>query len=182
MRVGETCAELGDTCETSPWINEFHYDDTGGDNGEFIEVAIASGIDIDGVTVTLYDGMGGAPYVAGGLSAHPLNTFTAGTTVNGITFYSKLISGIQNGAPDGFSLDVSGALIEFISYEGSFAGVGGPANGVMSTDIGVSEDGTGAAGISLGRVGNGRQASDFTWAAIADDTPGDVNSGQTITP
>lgn len=182
--ASQACNEASDVCRPNVWINELHYDDAGTDDGEFIEVAVASGIDINTVTVTLYNGSGGAAYNPGGLpnGLVPLSTFTVGSTINGITFYSRLVAGIQNGAPDGLSLDVAGTLIEFLSYEGSFAAVGGVANGVMSTDIGVLEDGNGPAGASIGRVGNGREAAAFTWAIIADDTPGDSNSGQTITP
>jgi hypothetical protein len=182
--ASQVCGELADACRQPPWINEFHYDNAGADSNEFVEVAIADGIDINTVTLWLYNGSGGVVYNTGGSvnGQLPLSGFTVGATVNGITFYSRLVAGLQNGAPDGFALDVGGTLIEFISYEGSFAGVGGVANGVNSTDIGIAEEPAPPAGSSLGRIGNGNQASDFTWAVIADDNAGAVNSGQTITP
>ncbi len=43
---------------------------------------------------------------------------------------------------------------QFLSYGGTFTAVNGPANGVESTDIGVSETSS-PLGASLGLVGNG---------------------------
>ena len=40
-----------------------------------------------------------------------------GATTGGVTFYHALISGIQNGAPDGVAMDVSGEVVQFLSYE-----------------------------------------------------------------
>ena len=61
-------------------------------------------------------------------------------------------NGIQNGSPDGVALvDDNGVLVEFLSYEGVFAATNGPAAGITSIDIGVSEAGTEAAGTSLAR-------------------------------
>ena len=74
-----------------------------------------------------------------------------------------------------------GNVIEFISYEGSFVAASGPAAGLTSTNVGVGifEGGT-ANGTAIGRVGTGDEAADFSWALIADDTPGGVNVGQTF--
>ena len=44
-------------------------------------------------------------------------------------------------------------VVEFLSYEGPMTATGGPASGLTSTDIGVSEAGTEAAGLSLQLVG-----------------------------
>ena len=75
----------------------------------------------------------------------------------------------------------NGVVVQFLSYEGTFVAVGGPANGQTSTDIGVSEDGNGLATLSLRLTGTGAGYSDFTWAPTADGvaaTPGNVNQGQ----
>jgi hypothetical protein len=46
----------------------------------------------------------------------------------------------KNGSPDGIALvNPSGKVIQFLSYEGSFTATNGPALGMTSTDIGVSE-------------------------------------------
>ena len=144
------------TSSISAWINEFHYDNDGTDQGEFVEVCIkdASTYNLSDFTLYLYNGNGGASYDNDGL-----NTFTAGTTYDDVKVYYLDYSsgGIQNG-PDGIALSWNDGskgeiLLEFISYEGSFAGTSGPANGVTSTDIGVSESTTATVGTSIGRVG-----------------------------
>jgi hypothetical protein len=46
-----------------PWINELHYDNDGTDLDEFVEVALpVAGPAAADVSVTLYNGNGGAPY------------------------------------------------------------------------------------------------------------------------
>ncbi|HWB81707.1 MAG TPA: hypothetical protein VG755_42385 [Nannocystaceae bacterium] len=174
----EACNETADACRPNVWINELHYDNSGADVNEFVEVAVVAGVDINTVTVTLYNGSNGASY-----NTMALTTFVVGTTVNGVTFYSRVlpVNGLQNDN-EGIALDVSGTVIEFIGYEGGVLATAGVANGLMSVDIGVSEQPAPAAGSSLGRIGSGRQGDAFTWAVIADDNPGDVNSGQTISP
>lgn len=159
------------------WINEFHYDNTGADTGEFIEIAGPVDTDLLGWSIVLYNGNGGGTYG----STIDLSSAVLTGEVNGIGFWSVAVPGLQNGAPDGFALvDGTGAVIEFLSYEGSFTAVGGPADGLTSTDINVSEPNDTPIGFSLQRVGEGRVASDFTWAAPAAETPMAVNDGQTI--
>ncbi|MGZ8869334.1 MAG: endonuclease, partial [Thermoanaerobaculia bacterium] len=38
------------------FINEFHYDNTGGDTGEFIEIAGPAGTNLTGYVIELYNG------------------------------------------------------------------------------------------------------------------------------
>lgn len=72
-------------------------------------------------------------------------------------------NGIHNGAPDGVALvDPAGSVRQFLSYEGTFKAVGGPANGLASTDIAVAESGSETAGQSLQLRGTGMQDTDFT--------------------
>ena len=60
-----------------------------------------------------------------------------GTTCGALTFAPP---SIQNGDPDGIALvDADDNVLEFISYGGSFTAVGGPADGMASVEIGVSE-------------------------------------------
>lgn len=171
-------AQGADAVGTGPWINEFHYDNTGTDVGEFVEIAVPWTLtDLASVRLTLYNGGDGRPYG----SAHLLTTFAAGDTIEGITFYSKSISGMQNGAPDGLSLDVAGEVVHFVSYEGVFTGSQGPAAGLGSLDIGVFQDDTTRAGASVGLIGAGARPEDFLWASLPEATPGGLNLGQAIT-
>ena len=60
------------------------------------------------------------------------------------------VNGIQNGSPDGLALVGPGdAVMQFLSYEGTLVAVGGPADGMTSTDIGVNEPYTTPVGQSL---------------------------------
>lgn len=161
---------------TVVFINELHYDNIGGDVGEFVEVAGTAGTDLTGWSLVLYNGNGGAPYATINL------TGTIDNEGAGFGALSFATPGIQNGAPDGVALiDAAGNVVEFLSYEGSFVAVGGPANGLTSTDIGVSEVGAEVAGLSLQRTGTGSGPADFIFTAPADDSPGSINTGQTFT-
>jgi hypothetical protein len=165
----------------SLWINEFHYDNSGSDVGEFVEVVVApsmSGVSLSTVAVTFYNGGDGQPYSSVALDD---SSVTAGADVNGFQFYSFAKSGIQNG-PDGLALDVAGSLIEFLSYEGSFTGVGGPAGGATSSDVGVSEATAAAVGSSLGRTGGpGAFSGDFGWTFFdGQASPGQENVNQSF--
>ena len=89
--------------------------------------------------------------------------------------------GMQNGDPDGLALvDPTDEVVEFISYEGSFTANDGPAFGMSSADVGVSESSSTPVGFSLQLSGNGAEAADFTWQSPATDTPGSPNTGQTF--
>ena len=58
----------------------------------------------------------------------------------------------RGGAADGFALvDGTNAVVEFLSYEGSFTAADGPAAGMTSTDIGVFESSSTPVGHSLKR-------------------------------
>jgi hypothetical protein len=132
--------------QTAVFINEIHYDNTGTDTGEAIEVAGPAATDLSGWSLVLYNGNGGSVYDTTALSGvipDQENGF-------GTVFVSYATNGIQNGSPDGVALvDDTGTAVQFLSYEGSFAAVGGPADGMTSTDIGVSEPGDTAVGDSL---------------------------------
>ena len=164
--------------DTSIFINEIHYDNTGADVGEAIEIAGPAGTDLSGWDLVLYNGNGGASYQTTALSG------TITDQDNGYGVLSFSISGIQNGSPDGIALvDDSSSVVQFLSYEGSFTATNGPANGMISTDIGVSEPSSTAVGYSLQLTGTGNAASDFSWASAAANTFGAVNTGQTfLTP
>lgn len=156
------------------FINEIHYDNSGADVNEGVEIAGPAGTDLSTYTLTPYNGNGGALYSATALS---------GTIPDEGSGYGALwfpISGLQNGAPDGIALDNSGSLIQFLSYEGTFSGVGGPADSVMSTDIGVSEAGATAAGSSLQLTGTGTEYSHFSWSGETASSYGLINAGQTF--
>src|SRR5689334_15276467 len=145
---------------------EIHYDNAGTDTGEAIEVSGPAGMDVTGWQVILYNGNGGASYDTKTLSG----TIPATCGTRGVLVINYPVNGIQNGSPDGMALvDAGGAVVEYLSYEGVFAATNGPANGLTSTDIGVSEAGTEPLGKSLQRHGDG------TWVGPIDSTFGTCN-------
>ncbi len=162
--------------QTSVFINEIHYDNTGTDAGESIEVAGPTGTDLTGWTLVLYNGSGGASYGTLALPAGPIVDLGDGF---GVVAVAAL--GLQNGSPDGIALvDPSSVVVQFLSYEGSFTATNGPAVGMSSTDIGVTQNGSGAVGNSLQLTGTGTTYEDFTWAAEGPNTFGAANTGQTF--
>ena len=157
--------------EENAWINEFHYDNTGGDVGEFIEIAanFNAGDSSEGYyySIWLYNGSNGEYY-----ENVKLDDLTK-TVTDGIYYYVWNINGIQNGPPDGIALNGNNGIVEFISYEGSFTATDGPANGMTSTDIGVTES-------SSTPVGHSLQLTDAGWVAPQANTKGAINTNQTL--
>lgn len=155
------------------WINEIHYDNAGGDTGEFVEIAGEAGTDVTGWGILMYNGGNGAVYKTETLAG------IIDDEGDGYGALSFLISGIQNGGPDGIALvDASDVVLGFLSYEGSFTAASGAANGITSVDVGVSESSSTAIGESLQLVGD--FAGGFSWAGPAADSPGSLNIGQTF--
>jgi hypothetical protein len=159
------------------WINEIHYDNSGTDVDEGIEIAGPAGTDLTGWTVVCYNGNGGGTYAnitLNGSLADQTNGF-------GTIWFPVAVNGLQNGNPDGVALvNSSTEVIQFLSYGGTFAAADGPANGITSTDIGVAQSSSTAVGYTLQLQGTGTTYTDFTWAANIAATRGASNEGQTF--
>ncbi|WP_462164238.1 endonuclease [Pseudoalteromonas xiamenensis] len=156
------------------WINELHYDNDGTDVNEGVEVAGNAGLNLNGWQLIAYNGNGGAAYKTVALSG------TLSNQSNGFGTASFAISGLQNGGPDGIALvNAANQVVQFISYEGSFTATDGPAKGVTSQDIGLSESTTSPVGKSLQLKGSGTNSSAFTWA-LQDASFGQINPGQSF--
>ncbi|MGD2051271.1 MAG: endonuclease, partial [Acidimicrobiia bacterium] len=159
----------------SVFVNEIHYDNDSTDAGEAVEIAGPAGTDLTGWSVALYTGSNGTVYATITLSG------TLPDQDNGFGTLAFPHAGIQNGAPDGLALvDDTAAVVQFLSYEGAFAATDGPALGMTSTDIGVSEASSSPVGDSLQLTGSGFTYDDFTWADSAPNTFDAVNTGQTF--
>ncbi|MCA8988893.1 MAG: hypothetical protein KDA78_14690, partial [Planctomycetaceae bacterium] len=161
---------------TTPiFINEFHYDDTGTDLNEFIEVAGPAGTDLDGFSIVLYDGSSGASYKTLNL------TGTIPDQDDGIGTLSFLQEGILD-TNGGFAfVDDNSNVLQFLSYEGAFTATDGPAQSLMSADIGLDEDPAVSEGLSLQLQGVGGCFEDFIWGLVS-ETPGAKNNGQNFYP
>jgi DNA/RNA endonuclease G (NUC1) len=152
-------------------ISEIHYDNSGEDAGEAIEIEGPTGTDLTGWKIVLYNGNGGTSY---GITRTLTGTIPPTCDARGVVFVSYLPNGIQNGGtgapnvPDGVALvDAAGNVVEFLSYEGTFTAVDGPANGLQSTDIRVLESSSSPADGSLqrGTSGNWRAPERWTFGA-----------------
>jgi 5'-nucleotidase len=134
-----------------PFISEIHYDNSGADSGEAIEIEAPAGSDLTGWQIVLYNGANGASYHTATLSGV--------VPAAGVVVQRYPANGIQNGAPDGVALvDATGAVTEFLTYEGTFAATGGPAAGTSGVDIAVAEGDSTAATDSLQKIDGSWQA------------------------
>ena len=154
------------------FISEIHYDNASDDIGEAFEVFGPAGTNLAGWSVVLYNGSSSQLRMYGevDLSGTIPDLGSPGTGY-GVLAFSR--SGIQNGSPDGLALvDDTATVRQFLSYEGSFIPGDGPAAGMASTDIGVSESSSTAVGSSLQLEGTGNCSGGYTWTAPAPNTFG----------
>lgn len=180
-KIDGTIPQVSFTTDNYPvaWINEIHYDNNSTDVNEVIEIAVkdAGSYDLSLMTVELYNGSTTNSYDTRTVSPD----YTTGSTSGGITLYFfnyTAVGGIQNDT-EGIALDYNGNLIQFLSYEGTFTATGGVADGVASTDIGVSETGSGT-GTSMQLVGTGNSYDDFTWDGAVTASAGTSNGSQVL--
>jgi subtilisin-like proprotein convertase family protein/endonuclease/exonuclease/phosphatase family metal-dependent hydrolase len=162
---------------TNAWINELHYDNTGADVNEGVEIAGVAGTALTNFSLVFYDGGAGTAYKTVALS---------GVIDNEACGYGAVwfaVAALQNGSPDGVALVRNGTeVVQFLSYEGSFAAVGGPAGGQTSVDIGVFQSGAEPVDRSLQLIGTGNAYARFAWGGPTNAASrGSLNSGQFIT-
>lgn len=149
------CAAV--TPPPSVHFSELHYDNSGTDVNEKIEIAGPAGTDLTGWSVVLYGGDATPTFSA--YSTTDLGvTIPATCGANGVVVIDYGVNGIKNakfngtGNPAGMALvDNNGQVVEFLSYEGTFTALDGPAAGRLSVDMGVAEEPAPAAGNSLHR-------------------------------
>jgi hypothetical protein len=151
-------------------INEFHYDNVSTDVNEFVEIRITEGLanqpaDLSQYTVSLYNGSTQTPYLT-----ETLDNLIQTCDASNCYYVWDAIS-IQNGAPDGIALSGPSGLIDFISYEGTFAASSGIAAGTTSVNVGIAESNATSANGSIERTLGG------AWSSNPNaNTKGTVNS------
>lgn len=149
--------------EGDPFVSEIHYDNAGTDTGESIEIQADPGTDLTGWQIVLYNGSNGTSY-------NP-RTLSGAVPAAGVVVQTYPVDGIQNGSPDGVALvRPDGTVAEFLSYEGPLTATNGPANGMTSVDIGVSQASSTPVGQSLQKVQG-------AWTGPLASTFGAVNGG-----
>jgi DNA/RNA endonuclease G (NUC1) len=151
-------------------LTEIHYDNSGDDFGEALEIEGPAGTDVTGWRVLLYNGSNGRVYDTRVLTG----AFGNSCSDRGVMVIEYTTGALQNG-PDAVALvNAAGDVVEFLSYEGVFVAADGPAAGMTPRDIGVSQTGA-AFNTSLQR-----SLSD-TWSS-AQDNFGVCNGRGTRTP
>ncbi|WP_432502632.1 ExeM/NucH family extracellular endonuclease [Kineococcus arenarius] len=161
---------------TAPFVSEVHYDNDGTDTGEFVEVQLPAGTSSAGLSIVLYNGGNGSVY-----DTDPLPEVTAPADAPAVAVVEYPANGVQNGSPDGIALVCGDEVLEFLSYEGSLTAVGGPADGLTSTDIGVAQASSTPVGQSLQRTYDAT-ADALVWSGPATATPGAVNGAAPVEP
>lgn len=162
------CSLFCAASQATLFINEFHYDNSGMDVNEGIELAGTAGSDLFGYSLLLYNGSNGSVYseiLLDGVIPDQSNNY-------GAIFFATTL---QNG-PDGIALvDNNGGVLQFISYEGSFTATDGDAAGMTSIDIGLFEPANSKPNTSLQLAGSG--IGEFDWIIDAASS-GQINAQQ----
>jgi len=165
----------GGTGTGEPWINEIHYDNAGTDVNEGIELAGPAGFNLSGWKLIAYNGSTGNMYDTQNLTG----IFPDMQECLGVIWFP--FPNLQNGGPDGIALVNSlDETIQFLSYEGVFTALDGPASAMTSEDIGVSESSSTADNFSLQSGGIGNCSTDFTWQSAMANTRDQINTNQTF--
>lgn len=153
------------------WINEFHYDNSGADTGEFVEIAGLAGTDLSTYSLVFYNG-------SDGTIVTPIFALIGLIDDEGVGYGAVSFnrSSIQNDM-EGIALVQSGVVVQFLSYEGSFSATSGAAATMTSVNIGVDEDPAPATGNSLQLVGT---FGAFAWSGPSAASAGRLNAGQTF--
>lgn len=178
----------GGPVSSEVFINEFHYNDEGVDSGEFVEVVVAPGFlpnggNLSDIEVILYNGSPTQLRPYNTLSLSEFDNFSNPTNNNGYQIFTTEVV-LQN-SPDGIAIVIGGLVTQFISYGGAFTPVEGPATGMESVDVGVTQSPVFADGFgSIGLIGSGADSSSLSWTRFGETvafTPGQPNPGQTFT-
>ncbi|WP_372746234.1 T9SS type A sorting domain-containing protein [Lutibacter sp.] len=149
------------------FINEIHYDNISGDTGEGFEIAGPAGLDLTGYKMVLYNGNGNNVLSTISLSG----VFTDQLNGYGMIWFA---SGMQNDLEAMALVNSLDEVVQFLSYEGVITAIDGPAIGMTSTNIGVSESNT------TTPVGYSLQLTDAGWVGPTLATLNAPNSDQTL--
>jgi hypothetical protein len=173
------------------WINEIDYDNPGTDTNEWIELAGAAGVSLNGYELALIN-QAGSTYAVVDLAAA---NFTFADETDGFGFFVlgivQSVPGLaadytpagwtsdelQNGPGDSIQLRRKrGRIVHLVDYRGD--------NPATDEDQTAGADSAASAADSLYLAGlDGGNFDGFTWQNQTDrSTPGAVNSGQSLRP
>jgi hypothetical protein len=160
------------------FINEIHYDNSGADKNEFVELAGTANVNLMDWSLLFYNGSNGKAY-----KKITIGDVSLDDTNNGFGFHALNVPGIQNGSDGGIGdgialIDNYNQLRQFLSYEGTFKATNGIAEGIFSENINIIQNST-PVGMSLQLSGAGNNYHDFTWT-LANNSFGSSNTSQHI--
>jgi hypothetical protein len=145
------------------WINEFHYNNSGNDTNAFVEIAHT--IPITGYKLLSYRGDSVA------INNISLTGTVPHSTVNAIYFTVVEYTsepGFPTAVPSGCALaDPNDQVVEFLSNDGILM----TASGIVSTDVGVREDGATPSSYSLQKC-----PQSHVWTGPLPNTKGQPNT------
>uniref|UniRef100_A0A0E0IBA2 Uncharacterized protein n=1 Tax=Oryza nivara TaxID=4536 RepID=A0A0E0IBA2_ORYNI len=179
---GNSLGESSSSVRTFPeaWVNEFHYENKGKDENEFVELAVRTSLDAKDLTLILYNGANGQMYNSLNLDDKDDFSVAESSSSSSYLIYTAFIT-LQNGPADGIALVYKNGnrkeVLDFLSYEGSMRALDGPAKGMVSVDMMLKETDESSQQDSLGLTGN--KIGDFAWRKLEGyATPGKLNVGQ----
>lgn len=155
-------SELEEDVPPTAWINEFHYDNEGQDQNEFVEIYVkdASGLDLSQFTVELVEGNGSV-----------YSSFLASSMVSNVTdYFFRNFGGIKDG-PNGIKLLYGTEVIDFISYEGEISG---------ASSVGVEENDQTSIQTSIQLCCDGNSLEEMSWLSGILASPGEPNVNVTL--
>ena len=144
------------------WVSEFHYDNAGQDQNEFVEIYIenASEVDLSQFTVELVEADGS---VYSSFLASSMQT-------NSADYYFRNFGGLKDG-PNGIRILYGTEMMDFIAYEGAISG---------ATLLDVAEGEETSSQTSLQFCCLNESSSSMTWIQDALATPGMPNQQITL--
>ncbi len=147
---------LINTAQAQVIFSEIHYDNSGADVNERIEILGPVGTDLTGWKIELYflGSTDAELYATISLSGTIPDLCTIGAYNYGVIVINH--AGINNGPYAGMALiNNLNNVVEFLSYEGAITPSNGYAAGMTSTNITVVEDGSGTSNGSIARNSTG---------------------------
>lgn len=170
--------------EQTPYISEIHYDNCGegllcfgSDTAEGVEIIGNPNFNLTGWNIVLYEKRYGKVYKTVSLTGTIPQNGVLWTEITSIENGSFTLLGYTFIFPAGVALVNTNKtpidVVEFLSYQGEFTAVDGPAIGKTSTGISVFENRYTSSGLSLQKIGE-------EWIGPITATPGQRNSNEAL--
>jgi hypothetical protein len=154
------------------WINEIHYSNQAKDENEGAEVAGTAGLDVSGWTLLRYHSNGKLDEKTELVGIIPDQQAGLGTLWFDLPDMGNSAYGLCLTSPPWDE------PVLFLSYGGVIQAVEGPATGLVSVDIGLTESPQTPSDHSLQLDGSGSVYGNFSWSGPIGQTRGAINTAQ----